>query len=123
MVRVNPFEKLPKKGAVIWGDAIFLLFLVCSAYLDIHCSRSFSHHVKFYSLMLLQKISSRVVFLNGTPSLTNAQLYMADYTLQNGVILHMQKWPSLYCWQIRRVALLSVKSILLSFFPDYSVPQ
>ena len=41
MVRVNPFEKLPKKGAVIWGDAIFLLLLVCSAYLDIHCSGSF----------------------------------------------------------------------------------
>ena len=50
MVRVNPFEKLHKKGCVNWGNAIFLLFLVCSAYLDIHCSSgSFSHHVKFYN--------------------------------------------------------------------------
>ena len=67
--------------------------------------------------MLIHKISSRVVCLNGTPSLTHAQLYMADYTLQNGVTLHMQKCPVLYCWQIRRVVLFSVKSILLSFFP------
>ena len=67
--------------------------------------------------MLIHKISSRVVCLNGTPSLTDAQLYMADYTLRNAVILHMQKCPVLYCWKIRRVVLFSVKSILLSFFP------
>ena len=41
MVRDVPFEKLHKKGSVNWGNAIFLLFLVCSAYLDIHCSGSF----------------------------------------------------------------------------------
>ena len=58
-----------------------------------------------------------MVCLNGTPSLTHAQLYMADYTLRNALILHMQKCPVLYCWKIRRVALFSVKSILLSFFP------
>ena len=58
-----------------------------------------------------------MVCLNGTPSLTHAQLYTADYTLQNASILHMQKCPVLYCWQIRRVVLFSVKSILLSFFP------
>ena len=67
--------------------------------------------------MLIHKISFRVVCLNGTPSLTHAQLYTADYTLQNASILHMQKCPVLYCWQIRRVVLFSVKSILLSFFP------
>ena len=33
----------------IWGDAIFLLFLVCSVDLDILCSGSFSRHVKFLS--------------------------------------------------------------------------
>ena len=117
MVRDIPLEKLRKKWAVIWSYAIFLLLLDCSIYLDIHCSGSFSHYVKFYSLMLIHKISSRVVCFNGTPSLTHAQLYMADCTLQNGVILHMQKCPVLCCWQILRVALLSVKSILLSFFP------
>ena len=74
--------------------------------------------------MLTHKISSLVVCVNGTPSLTHVPFYMADYTLQNGVILHMQKCPVLSCWQIRRVALFSVKSILLSFFPVYmySVP-
>ena len=67
--------------------------------------------------MLIHKISFRVLCLNGTPSLTRAQLYMVDYNLRNAVILHMQKCPVLYCWQIRRVVLFSVKSILLSFFP------
>ena len=67
--------------------------------------------------MLIHKISFRVLCLNGTPSQTHAQLYMADYTLRNAVILHMQKCPVLYCWKIRRVALFSVKSIFLSFFP------
>ena len=67
--------------------------------------------------MLIHKISFRVVCLNGTPSLTHAQLYTADYTLQNASILHVQNCPVLYCWQIRRVVLFSVKSILLSFFP------
>ena len=34
---------------VIGGDAIFLLFLVCLAYLDILFGGSFSHHeIKFY---------------------------------------------------------------------------
>ena len=37
MVRVLPFGKLQKTWAVIRGDAIFLLFLVCSGDLDIHC--------------------------------------------------------------------------------------
>ena len=31
MVRAIPFGKLKKTWAVIWGDAIFLLFLICSA--------------------------------------------------------------------------------------------
>ena len=34
-----PFAKLQKKWAVIWGDAIFLLFLVCSSGLDMLCKR------------------------------------------------------------------------------------
>ena len=63
MVPAIPFGKLQKIWAVIWGDAIFLLFLVCSA--DLDCSGSFSHHVKFSSLMFMKKISTRVVCLNG----------------------------------------------------------
>ena len=55
------------------------------------------------------------------PPASHAQIYMSDYTLQNGVILHMQKCPVLYYWQIRRVALLSDKSILLSFFPVVTI--
>ena len=37
MVRVLPFGELQKTWAVIRGGAIFLLFLVCSGDLDIHC--------------------------------------------------------------------------------------
>ena len=36
------------------------LFLVCSAYLEIHCSGSFC-----YSFMFMHKISARVVCVNG----------------------------------------------------------
>ena len=46
-----PFGKLQKIWAVISVDAIFLLFLVCSAELDIPCSRTSSRHVKFYSFI------------------------------------------------------------------------
>ena len=63
MVSAIPFGKLQKIWAVFWGDAIFLLFLVCSA--DLDCSWSFSHHVKFSCLMFMHKISTRVVCLNG----------------------------------------------------------
>ena len=59
--RAIPFEKLQKVWAVICGDVI-LTFL---AYLDIHCSGSFSKHVKFYSFMFMYKISTRVVCGNG----------------------------------------------------------
>ena len=47
MVRAIPFGELQKTWAVIWGDTIFLLCLVCLADLDIHCSGSFSYLVKF----------------------------------------------------------------------------
>ena len=30
------FRKLQKTWTVIWGSAIFLLFLVCKAYLDLY---------------------------------------------------------------------------------------
>ena len=37
-------------GRALWGDAIFLVFLVCWADFDILCSPFFSHHNKFYGL-------------------------------------------------------------------------
>ena len=43
----------------------FLRFSVCSADLDISCSGSSSHLVKFCSLTFMHKISTRVVCLNG----------------------------------------------------------
>ena len=49
MARAIPIAKLQKLWAVIFDNVIFLLFLVCSADLDIVCSESSSHHVKFYS--------------------------------------------------------------------------
>ena len=60
-----PFGKHQKLWVVIWGDAVFLLFLACLADLDILCSGSFYHHVKFDSFIFMHKISSRVVCVNG----------------------------------------------------------
>ena len=65
MVRAISFGKLKKIWPVIWVDAIFLLFLVCSADLGILFSGQFPHHVKFYSFMFLHKIFTRVVCVNG----------------------------------------------------------
>ena len=65
MVRIIPFGKLQKIWAVFCDDVIFLLFLVCSADLDMVCSGSSSHHVKLYSLMFMHKIITRVVCVNG----------------------------------------------------------
>ena len=47
--------KFSKSWAVVWGHAIFPLFLVCSADLDIFGSGLFSHNVKFYRIMFMQK--------------------------------------------------------------------
>ena len=58
------FGKLFKIWAVIRGDAIFLLFLVCSAELVVLCNASFSHQVKFYSFVFMHNISTRVVCEN-----------------------------------------------------------
>ena len=61
IVRATSFGKLQKIWTVIREDAIFLLFLVCSADVDILCGVLFSHHVRFYSFMFMHKISTRVV--------------------------------------------------------------
>ena len=58
------YGKRQKLWAVICGDAIFQLFLVCSAVLDIRCSRTFFHLVKFYTFIFMHKISTRVVCVN-----------------------------------------------------------
>ena len=47
MVRASLFGKYHKTWGMILGDSIFLLFLVYSTDLNIHCSGSFSHHIKF----------------------------------------------------------------------------
>ena len=43
----------------------YLRFSVCSADLDIRCSGSFSHLVKFCSFTFMHTISTRVVCVNG----------------------------------------------------------
>ena len=48
-------HKLALFHFTIWGDAIFLLFLVCSVDLDILCGGSFSHHFKCLSLYAYAK--------------------------------------------------------------------
>ncbi|CAH3017394.1 unnamed protein product [Porites evermanni] len=53
---------------VISAMKFFLLFSVCSADLDILCGGLFSHQVKFYSFMFMQKISTQVVCVNAKSS-------------------------------------------------------
>ena len=66
MVNANPFGKLQKMWAMTSGDAIFLLFLVCSVDLDIPCRRlSSSTTTKFMVLcFFMHKISIQVVCVN-----------------------------------------------------------
>ena len=66
MDRPIPLEDLKKNGLIKKLEAMpfFLLLLVCSANLDRLCSKSFSHHFKFYSFMFTHKISTRVVCVN-----------------------------------------------------------
>ena len=58
-------ESFRKYG--LWFEAMqfFLLFLACSADLEVLCSGSFFYHVPFYSFMFICKISTRVVCVNG----------------------------------------------------------
>ena len=44
------WEASENKDCDFWDDAIVLLFLVCSADLDVLCSGSFSHLVRFIVL-------------------------------------------------------------------------
>ena len=65
MVYAIQFGKLQKIWAVIRGDAIFLLSLVCSAGLNTLYSRLFSHHAEFCSsITVVNKISSWVACVN-----------------------------------------------------------
>ena len=77
-----PFGKHQKLWAVIWGDAVFLLFLACSADLDILCSGSFYHHVRFDSFIFMHKISTRVVCVNGKHPISNyGHFHITDSSL------------------------------------------
>jgi len=64
MVRAIPFGKLQKLWAVIWGDAIFLLFQVSLADVKILYSDSLARDVAFNCLMFMPEISNRMVFVN-----------------------------------------------------------
>ena len=64
MVNANPFGKLQKMWAMTSGDAIFLLFSVCSVDLDIPCSRlSSSTTTKFTVLCLCTRFPHRCRFV------------------------------------------------------------
>ena len=65
-VRAIPFETEASEnmGCDLRGRN-FLLFSVYPAYVDVICSGSFCHFVKFYSLTFIHKISNRVVCENG----------------------------------------------------------
>ena len=57
------FEKVRKICAVFSGDAIFLVFLVCSANFDILCSSSLSN-LPNNSFMIIEKTPTRLVRVN-----------------------------------------------------------
>ena len=65
MVHAIPFGKLQKIWAVIGGDAIFLLFEVSLADVDIFYSDSLSRNMAFNCFMFTPEISNRMVFVNG----------------------------------------------------------
>ena len=65
MVRAIPFGKLQKIWAVIWDDAIFLLFEVSLADVNIFHSDSLSRNLAFNCVMFMPEISNRMVFVNG----------------------------------------------------------
>ena len=64
-VRAIPFGRLQKIWAVIRGDAIFLLFEVSLADVDIFYSDSLSGNLAFNCFMFMPQISHPVVFVNG----------------------------------------------------------
>ena len=65
MVRAIPFGKLQKIWAVIRGDAIFLLFEVSLADVNIFYNNSLSRNLAFNCFMFMPEISNRMVFVNG----------------------------------------------------------
>ena len=65
MVRAIPFGRLQKIWGVIRGDAIFLLFEVSLADVDIFYSDSLPRNLAFNCFMLMPEISHPVVFVNG----------------------------------------------------------
>ena len=65
MVRAIPFGKLQKIWAVIWGDAIFLLFWVSQADVNMFYSDTHSRNFAFNCFMFMPEISNRMVFVNG----------------------------------------------------------
>ena len=72
-----------------------LLLKVCNADLEILCDGSFSHHVKSYSFMFLQKISTRVVCVNGEhPSNIGSGRSLQRSAVEDGT---MDSLPSLAC--------------------------
>ena len=72
MARAIPFGKLQKIWAVVRGDAIFLLFEVSLADVDIFYNNSFSRNLAFNCFMFMPEISNRTVFVNGKhPRITN----------------------------------------------------
>ena len=71
-ILLGPLGRVQKIIYRLWFVAMhffFKIFLGFSAHLDVTCSQPFSHHVKFYSFMFVNKIPTRLVCVNGKPSL------------------------------------------------------
>jgi len=100
MVRAIPFGKLQKIWAVIWGHAIFLLFQVSLADVDIVYSDSLFRNVAFNCLMLMPEISNRMVFVNAKhPGLwcaLKAAIQQVKCTFPNWCLFHAVILPGNY---------------------------
>ena len=76
---------IQKIWAVIAGNAIFLLFLVCSA--DLDNSGLFSYHLKYYSFLFMHQISSWVVCVKQNSKHSRYFLYITKQTVRANVSL------------------------------------
>ena len=83
--KIQWFAPFRLKRFRILGDAILLLFfnLFCWFGYFIHCSGSFSHHVKFYSFIFCTRFFTRVVCVIGKHPLNNKCTAILTYIVND----------------------------------------
>ena len=105
--KIQWFAPFRLKRFRISGDAILLPFfnLFCWFEYFIHCSGSFSHHVKFYSFIFCTRFFTRVVCVIGKHPLNNKCTAILTYIVND-------KQQRILNWKSR-----GVRKCLLVYFP------